>query len=231
MNITIGHSEENVPTDAEFVVYSEAIITKPEQGKLNPEYQKAFSLGIKIASYPEALAEIVNKKRCIAIAGSHGKSTTAAMLGVVLAKSTIGGSTIVGTQVPQLRNSNFYFEDSPNFAIEACEYRRSFLRYFPSISIITNIDLDHLDYYRDLPDYMSAFEAFQSQTKDFMVLNGVCQNSLSLKNENKKQLWAYENYYLDEHGGRHEYPEFSLQIPGKHIELDAKMVYITAQLL
>mgnify|MGYP001202730271 FL=1 len=80
MNITIGHAAENVPADADLIIYSEAIITKPEQGNLNTEYQKAVSLGVKTASYPEALAEIVNQKHCIAVAGSHGKSTTTAML-------------------------------------------------------------------------------------------------------------------------------------------------------
>ena len=65
-----------------------------------------------------------------------------------------GCSAIIGTQVPQLGNTNFYSEiQAENFVIEACEYKRSFLQYHPYITVITNIDLDHLDYYKNLEDY------------------------------------------------------------------------------
>lgn len=80
-------------------------------------------------------------------------------------------STLVGTQVPQLNHSNFFGAlDSPYFAIEACEYKRSFLEYRPYITVITNIDLDHLDYYRDLEDYLSAFQSLVDQTSGYIII-------------------------------------------------------------
>jgi UDP-N-acetylmuramate--alanine ligase len=117
------------------------------------------------------LAEIVNAKKCIAITGTHGKSTTTSMLGILLADGKTKASTIVGTQVPQLQNSNFYYGDGEYFIIEACEYKRSFLKYFPFITVITNIELDHLDYYRDIDDYLSAFQSIQDQTSGYIILN------------------------------------------------------------
>lgn len=131
-------------------------------------------------SYPDALASIVNEKKCIAITGSHGKSTTTAMTGVMLAGSAVGGSTLVGTQVPLLGNSNLHIEDSIYFAIEACEYKRAFLAYRPYITVITNIDLDHLDYYRDLEDYISAFQSIINQTSGYVIFDREDQNAQRL---------------------------------------------------
>lgn len=110
------------------------------------------------------------------------------MMATVLAGSRIGGSAIVGTQVPSLGNSNFYAEDSENFIIEACEYKRSFLRYHPFISIITNIDLDHLDYYKDLEDYLSAFQSLVDQTAGFVIISADDENSHKLNIPQEKKI-------------------------------------------
>lgn len=83
-----------------------------------------------------------------------------------------GCSAIIGTQVPQFGNTNFYTEPlTENFVIEACEYKRSFLQYRPYITVITNIDLDHLDYYKNLEDYLSAFQSLVDQTSDFVIIS------------------------------------------------------------
>ena len=225
---------ENIDENIDLVVYTEGIFRKDDFDNLrtgSPEYLEAERLGINTISYPEALAEIVNSKRCIAVAGSHGKSTTTSMLGIILQDSEIWWSTIVGTQVPQFGNSNFHYEDSPYFAIEACEYRRSFLQYRPYISIITNIDLDHLDYYKDLPDYISAFESLQNQTNGFVILNWSCPNSAKLVDKSKKQIWVYDKYFVDENWEKVFFKDFTLQIPGEHIAFDAKLAYTCAKIL
>ena len=90
MNIFIHHDRSHLPDDTELVIYSEAIVTKPdlpkeEQLLANPELKKAMELDIRNLSYPEALAEIVNSKKCIAITGFHGKSTTTSMAAWMLA--------------------------------------------------------------------------------------------------------------------------------------------------
>lgn len=234
MKIIIGDNENNIPPLTTLVVYTEAIFRKDDFQNLitnNVEYHKAKKENIKVLSYPESLAEIVNSKKCIAVSGSHGKSTTTSMLGIILQDSTIWWSTIVGTQVPQFDNSNFHYEDSPYFAIEACEYRRSFLQYRPFISIITNIDLDHLDYFKNLEDYISAFQSLQNQTSWYIIINGNCPNSKELVNTGTKKITVYNEYFINEVWEKIFFKDFSLQIPWGHIELDAKLAYATAKIL
>jgi UDP-N-acetylmuramate--alanine ligase len=200
--------------DTDLVIYSEAIITQPdlapeEQIYSNLELQKAKDLAIEHLSYPVALGRVFNAKQGIAITGSHGKSTTTAMTALMLANDyatnpTIelpddgaafyaptapGCSAIIGTQVPQLNNSNFYTEPlTDNFVIEACEYKRSFLQYHPYITVITNIDLDHLDYYKNLEDYLSAFQAIVDQTSGFVLISADDENSMKLNIPEEKKI-------------------------------------------
>ncbi len=196
------------------MIYSEAIITKPdltpeEQIYSNPELAKARDLHIRHLSYPVALGEVFNSKQGIAVTGSHGKSTTTAMTTLMLANEysdnpTIqipmdgafsyvptapGCSAIIGTQVPQLGNTNFYTEiQAESFVIEACEYKRSFLQYHPYITVITNIDLDHLDYYKDLEDYISAFQSLVDQTSGFVIISADDENSKKLTIPEEKKI-------------------------------------------
>jgi UDP-N-acetylmuramate--alanine ligase len=196
------------------VIYSEAIITKPdftpeEQIYTNLELASARDKNIRHISYPVALGEVFNAKQGIAITGSHGKSTTTAMTALMLANdyatnptielpadgtafyspTSPGCSAIIGTQVPQLGNSNFYTEPlTDNFVIEACEYKRSFLQYHPYITVITNIDLDHLDYYHDLEDYLSAFQSIVDQTSGFVLISADDENSTKLNIPEEKRI-------------------------------------------
>lgn len=165
------------------------------------------------------------------------------MMAIVLKNSQIGGSAIVGTQVPQLGNSNLHAENSNNFVIEACEYKRSFLQYKPKISIIINIDLDHLDYYKNLEDYISAFQSLVDQTENFVIISENDENSKKLQIPDEKKIIvgekisyfakvenletqeiAFEKKFL-------EIPEIKLQIPGEHILQDARLVYAACRLL
>ncbi len=100
-----------------------------------------------------------------------------------------GCSAIIGTQVPQLGNTNFYSEiQAENFVIEACEYKRSFLQYHPYITVITNIDLDHLDYYKNLEDYISAFQSIVDQTSGFVIISSDDENSKKLNIPEEKKI-------------------------------------------
>lgn len=106
MDIIIGHKAENIPPQTNRIIYTRAALGTAnsfEEGyQNNIELVAGFEQHIPLVSYPDALAEIVNAKKCIAITGTHGKSTTTAMTGIMLAGSSVGGSMIVGTQVPQL---------------------------------------------------------------------------------------------------------------------------------
>ncbi len=235
IRIFIWHDEKNLSDNTNLVVYSEAIITKPdlsieENLDANPELSKAKKLWIKNISYPEALAEIVNFKKLIAISWTHWKSTTTSIIWVMLKWSEFESSVIVWTQVPQLNNSNFYFGKSDYFVIEACEYKRSFLKYFPFITIITNIELDHLDYYKNIDDYLNAFKTFQNQTSDYIILNWEDENCLKLKDDTKNQIWIYKEYFIKDFL-KFYFPKFNLQVPGEHIEFDANFAFVVWKLL
>lgn len=164
-------------------------------------------------------------------------------MAIVLKNSEKGGSAIVGTQVPALGGTNYHADVSENFVIEACEYKRSFLNYHPFITIITNIDLDHLDYYKDLPDYISAFQSIVDQTSGFVIISADDENSKKLQIPQEKKIivgdsiiYSAKVEFLDSNETFFEeknmnIPEFSLQIPGNHILQDAKLVYTACRLL
>lgn len=144
-----GHDEHHVPLFADLVVYSPAISTD------NPELIRAHELGIPAMTYPEALGAVTKDTFTIAVSGTHGKTTTTAMIAEVLAES-VNPTVIVGSLLSGGR-SNFIAGHPKRFVVEACEYKRSFLNLSPDILVITNIDADHLDYYRDLEDIKDAF--------------------------------------------------------------------------
>ena len=200
IRVNIGEDPVYLDDDTTLVVYSEAIITKPDLSaednlRANKELAHARTLGIRAESYPEALAAITRDHELIAVAGSHGKSTTTAMIGSVLMNPTVDGSTIVGTQVPAFGGKNTYFGKGNLFVIEACEYKRSFLRYHPTFTVITNIDLDHRDYYHDLDDYVSAFRTLTDQTSGYTILDILDPNSLRLRDPSRRQVWVSTDTY------------------------------------
>lgn len=138
----------------DLVIYSGAI---PEN---NSELSSARKQGITCWVYAKALGELSEDYHTIAICGTHGKSTTTAMMAKVFADALGDPTVIVGTLVPDLGNKNMCFGHSKYLIIEACEYQRSFLHLLPQTILITNMEADHLDYYRDLADYRSAFNQF-----------------------------------------------------------------------
>ncbi len=147
--IFIGHDAEHVPVDCDLVVYSPAVQEN------NPELIIARERGIATYSYPEALGLISKGMRTVAVSGTHGKTTTTAMIAEILIAAQKSPTVIVGSLLNS--GTNFVHGDSNIFVVEACEYKRSFLNLAPEILVITNIDNDHLDYYKDIADIQSAF--------------------------------------------------------------------------
>ncbi len=165
--IIIGQKVENVPEDAELVVYSPAV------PGTNPELAQARALKLRTITYPEALGELSKKYFTIAVAGAHGKSTTTAMIALCLEKAGIDPTVIVGTRVKEFGNSNFRKGSSKYLVIEACEYDSSFLQYEPNILVLTNIDKEHMDYFKTFENVVKAFQDFIGKVKEggFLVLN------------------------------------------------------------
>ena len=151
VRVVLGSSPEVIPEGTDLIVYSGAWVT------LGPELLLyAKTLGVPVLSYPEMLSIISKNTRTIAIAGSHGKTTTTAMVAHVLIEAKRDPTVIVGSVMKEL-GSNFRAGKSDLLIIEADEYRRAFLNLTPEILVITNIDLDHLDYYKDIADIKSAY--------------------------------------------------------------------------
>jgi UDP-N-acetylmuramate--alanine ligase len=152
-SIRTGHGAENLPARAELVVRSAAI------GDDNPEIEAARRRGLRILKYAEALGELSREKETIAVCGTHGKTTTTGMIATILETAGLGPTYLLGS--PLVHNGlNAEYGRGHRFVVEACEYDRSFLNLSPNSIVLTNIEEDHLDYYRNLDDILSAFEEF-----------------------------------------------------------------------
>ncbi len=125
----------------------------------NVEFQIAGRLGLRTVKYAQLLGEVMSEHLGIAVAGTHGKSTTTAMIAHTLLRCGMDPSFVVGGTVPQLGGGSRSGTGSP-FVAEACEYDRSFHALKPRIAVITNIDADHLDCYRDIEDIIASFRHF-----------------------------------------------------------------------
>lgn len=125
----------------------------------NPELAEVRRRGLKALTYPQMLAVISRKKFTIAVAGSHGKTTTTAMIADIMIEAGLDPTVIVGSLMKR-SGTNFVIGKSKYFLVEACEYNRSFLNLHPNISVITNVDDDHLDYYKDIAGVQKGFREF-----------------------------------------------------------------------
>lgn len=218
VKIFINQNISDVPKDTDLIVYSAAIEVADK--KLFDEIKK---MPIGSISYSEALGQISAGKFTIAVAGTHGKTTTTAMIAKILIDAGLDPTVIVGSISKDI-GSNFRSGKSEFLVVEADEYRRSFLSLNPSIAVITNIDLDHLDYYKDMSDIQGAFVEFLNNMPD----DGALVTDLSKKNvvsvvEKAKVLTI--DY------GSVEDLDISLKFPGRHNIENAKAAIAVSGLL
>ena len=154
VKISIGHNPNNVTNDIDVLVYSSAV--PPE----NPEIVRAKQKAIPIIRRAEMLGELISvKETSIAVGGTHGKTTTSSMVGTVLSNAQMDPTLVVGGLVHNL-DSNSKLGSGDIVVVEADEFDRSFLALKPTIAIITNIELEHMDCYKDLNDLQDAFIKF-----------------------------------------------------------------------
>ena len=129
------------------------------------EIVRAKELGLKIYSYQDMVGKLTKMFQTIAISGCHGKTTTTAMLSHVL-KNITGCNYLIGDGTGYADKENKYF------ALEACEYKRHFLSYTPYYAIITNIELDHIDYYKNIDDVILAYQEFARLAEKMVIACG-----------------------------------------------------------
>ncbi len=139
--------------------------------------KKAKELGCTMYGYYEMIGKLTEKYETICVAGSHGKTTTTALLGHIL-ENTIGCNYLIGDGTGHInKNSN-------KFVVESCEFERHFLAYSPKYSIITNIDYDHVDCYKNIDEYREVFQEFALKTKDKVIAYGDDLEIRKLKSDN-----------------------------------------------
>ncbi len=153
IHIGNGHGEQ-ITDDLEAVVYSAAVPVD------DSELKKANDLGVKTLSYAEALGELTQKYFTLAISGTHGKSTTTSMLALMMIEAGLDPTVIVGTKLAEFDGTNFRRGRGQYLVIEADEYDRSFLQYRSKITVINNIDKDHLDTYGDISGVVEGFNQY-----------------------------------------------------------------------
>ena len=161
-----GHDRKNVKPDVDVIVYSSAV------GPDNPEIREAERRKIPVIRRAEMLAEVMRLKYGIGIAGTHGKTTTTSMIGLVLMEGGLDPTVIVGGKLSGLGGTNARLGGGEFIVVEADEFDRSFLSITPTIAVLTTLETDHLDCYRDLEDLKEAFFQFASKVPfyGFIVL-------------------------------------------------------------
>lgn len=161
-----GHTLENVASDVDALVYSSAVSLD------NPEVLEAQRRKVPVIRRAEMLAEVMRLKYGIGIAGTHGKTTTTSMISLVLMEGGLDPTVIVGGKLSGLGGTNARLGHGEFIVVEADEFDRSFLSITPTIAVLTTLETDHLDCYRDLEDIKGAFIQFASRVPfyGFVVL-------------------------------------------------------------
>ena len=167
-----GQCAENISKNYHCVVYTAAI--HPD----NPEFARCVELGLPMLSRAELLGQIMkNYQTAIAVSGTHGKTTTTSMLSSILLAANTDPTISVGGILNAI-GGNIRVGKSETFITEACEYTNSFLSFYPTMSIVLNIEEDHMDFFKDLDDIMNSFRLFAEKLpKDgVLIINKEIKN-------------------------------------------------------
>jgi len=186
--IVEGHSAENLRGEVNLVVVSSAI------PKDNPEMMAAQAKGIPVIQRAELLARLMKRQRAIAVAGAHGKTTTTSMIAMVLDKNGLDPTVIVGGELNDI-GGNARLGHGRYLVAEADESDKSFLKLYPYIAVITNIENDHLDHYGTFANIVESFEEFIEKVPEegFVV---ACTDDPELKRISKEGRRKFITYGL-----------------------------------
>ncbi len=228
-----GQAEENIE-NAQLIVYTAAI--KQD----NPELKKAKELQLPCFERADLLGAIINQYKVpIGVAGTHGKSTTTSMLSCIMLEAMLDPTISVGAVLPQI-NSNYHIGSEEYFIFESCEYAASFLKFFPKISLILNVDEDHLDFYKDIDDIIDTFKKYTLNTVNdgLIITNAEDENCTKVMEDYKGNIITFgvndgdykaHNVVYNANGcpsfeiynGLNKITNVSLKVPGKHNILNA----------
>lgn len=228
-----GHAQEFVPGDADLLIYSPAIAA------FNPERVRAEQLGIPQWSFNELLGELMKTRIGVSIAGTHGKSTTTAMVASVLRDAGLSPSAVIGAELVSSGVSGWAGE-SKLFVVESCEYQKNFLTLSPTHAVLTGIEADHFDCFHNLIETREAFAEFASRlpSHGHLIIRGDCEATRVAAASSVAQIetfslrdcsdwWAADlrptsdGLHFRVFYGDRFFTEVSLRIPGRHNVLNA----------
>lgn len=228
IQVTLGHDPSHVHGN------DLVVITSAVRGE-HPEVDAARIAGVRIMKRAEVLGAIVNEKRSIGVAGTHGKTTTSAMISVVLEEAGLDPTVLVGGMVRNLR-TNAKRGESDFLVVEADEYDRTFHQLHVEVAVVTNMEADHLEYYKSFEAIIEAFRIYVGGIKRGGVVIGCCddENVARLLRHAEARAIGYGlgegadvravNLQFDERGSSFEVPGvgfFKLFVPGTHNVLNA----------
>jgi len=244
---TEGFSAANLPPDVQLVVHSAAYRRED-----NPEIAAAAARSVPIVTYPQALGLLSQTADASGVSGVHGKSTTTALAGVILKQWGLPATVLVGAEVPGFGARSTLTLGDRYLVAETCEYRRHFLNFHPARVIITSVEPDHLDYFKDQEDILRAFEEYGTSLPRGGALiycaddPGACSAAARIASRRKDlSLVPYgrsaEGGYRIVEESRGEgftafrlsgWPQrFTLKIPGEHSVLNASAALALCALL
>ncbi len=182
IKVTIGHDAKNL-NNPDLVVYSAAI------NKENPERKEAERLGIPTLERSVVLGAISRKfNNVVGVSGTHGKTTVTSMITQILMMAGLDPSAVIGGKLP-LINTYGRAGESDTFVVESCEFVDTFLQLSPDISIILNIDEDHLDYFKTVDNLIASFRKFASNATKEIIANGDDERTrIAIKGLDKKLI-------------------------------------------
>ncbi len=229
--ILIYYDHEHELDKDTIVTYSVAV---PED---HPELKRVRSKGLKIKKYSEIMGEVIDMFKTIGVSGTHGKTTTSTMIKTIL-ENSIGCNYFIGAGDGKVSPDNEYY------VVESDEFNHHFLEYRPVYSIITNIEAEHLECYKDIDDIRSAFEKFANQTSRLVVANGDNEEVRKINYVPKVIFYGFgfnndvviKNLKLEEDGSRFDidikgefYGSFEIPLYGKHMVQNATAAIIIAK--
>ena len=235
-----GLEERNIPIyyDGNHEISSDTIVTYSVAFKEDhPEMKRVRNLGLTIKKYNEIMGDVIDLFKTIGVSGTHGKTTTSSIVRHLL-ENTVGCNYFIGAGDGHATKDNKYY------VVESDEFNRHFTAYHPTYSIITNIEAEHLECYKDVDDIRNTFEIFANQTKELIVANGDNEEVRKINYKTKVLFYGFnenndiviKNISLKETGSSFDlyinnelYGHFTIPLYGKHMVMDATAAIIMAK--
>lgn len=232
-NIPIYYGHDHEIDKDTIVTYSVAF------GEDHPEMKRVRELGLTVKRYCEIMGDVIDMFKTIGVSGTHGKTSTSSMIRKIL-EDSIGCNYFIGAGDGHASRDNEYF------VVESDEFNRHFTAYHPTYSIITNIEAEHMEIYKDVDDIRNTFEIFANQTKDFIIANGDNEEVRKINYKTKVYFYGFndnndiiiKDMDLDSDGSKfrvefngEDLGEFFIPLYGKHMVMNACSAIVMCKLI